>query len=238
MPGIGFRRGTGGSLAGYYQNIVNRQKTEHARAGQQPAVAAFAPQFSIQQALQGIAGMPQRRAEITALADPMAAQRAQYAQQLQQLMTDPAAITRTPSYQFRFGEGQRALESRAVSEGLLGSGRMALELQEYGQKAASQEYEDQLRRLQELAKGSPEAARLYMEASDVSPYGQEIGGALAELTRLASAGAAGVRPATLEHLGRFGGQQATQPLQQLSAFFGGGAPARGRGSRWAGLRSF
>jgi len=44
------------------------------------------------------------------------------------------------SYDWRFQQGQKALERSQASRGLLGSGNAAHELQDYGQGAASQEY--------------------------------------------------------------------------------------------------
>jgi hypothetical protein len=52
-----------------------------------------------------------------------------------------------PSYQFRFDQGQQAVERSAASKGLLGSGNAAIELQQYGQGAASQEYGAQFNRM-------------------------------------------------------------------------------------------
>jgi hypothetical protein len=45
-----------------------------------------------------------------------------------------------PGYQFRFGEGLRALEARAAQRGTLRGGRTLKGLIDYGQEAASQEY--------------------------------------------------------------------------------------------------
>jgi hypothetical protein len=52
-----------------------------------------------------------------------------------------------PSYKWRFEQGQQALERSQAARGLLGSGNAAIELQEYGQGAASQEYSAQFSRL-------------------------------------------------------------------------------------------
>jgi len=101
-------------------------------------------------------------------ADPYAQQRSGYLNQLQQMMQGgAAAFTPTdPSYAFRFGQGQQALESSLAAKGLLGAGRAGIELQEYGQQAASQEFQSQFDRLQQLAgMGDPAAAaRLEQEA--------------------------------------------------------------------------
>lgn len=52
-----------------------------------------------------------------------------------------------PSYQWRFQQGQQAAERSLASRGLLNSGNAAIELQQYGQGAASQEYGAQFNRL-------------------------------------------------------------------------------------------
>lgn len=57
----------------------------------------------------------------------------------------------SPSYQWRFDEGQRALERSKAAGGDFFSGDTAMALQNYGQNAASQEFEADWRRLGELA---------------------------------------------------------------------------------------
>jgi len=52
-----------------------------------------------------------------------------------------------PSYQWRFEQGQQALERSQGSRGLLNSGNAAIELQDYGQNQASTEYQAQFERL-------------------------------------------------------------------------------------------
>jgi len=51
-----------------------------------------------------------------------------------------------PSYQWRFQQGQQAVERSSAARGLLGSGNAAIELQQYGQGAASTEYAAQFQR--------------------------------------------------------------------------------------------
>jgi hypothetical protein len=52
-----------------------------------------------------------------------------------------------PSYAWRFQQGQQATERSLASKGLLNSGNAAIELQQYGQGAASQEYGAQFTRM-------------------------------------------------------------------------------------------
>lgn len=55
--------------------------------------------------------------------------------------------TSDPSYQWRFEQGQQAVERSQAAKGLLGSGNILTALTEYGQGAASQEYGAQWSRL-------------------------------------------------------------------------------------------
>lgn len=52
-----------------------------------------------------------------------------------------------PSYQWRYDQGQQAVERSLAARGLLNSGNAAIELQQYGQGAASQEYQAQFARI-------------------------------------------------------------------------------------------
>lgn len=70
----------------------------------------------------------------------------QYRDQLAQ-MTSGQFSPSDPSYQWRFQQGQQAVERSQAAKGLLNSGNAAIELQQYGQNAASQEYAAQFQRL-------------------------------------------------------------------------------------------
>lgn len=61
-----------------------------------------------------------------------------------------ALIAATPGYQFRLGEGLRAVERSAAARGILGSGATLKGLQRYGEGLASQEYGDFANRLASL----------------------------------------------------------------------------------------
>lgn len=69
---------------------------------------------------------------------------------LRALLDDPNAIQQTGSYKFRVGQGQEALQRSLGARGLLGSGNRLTELTKYGQDMASQEYENQFKRLSDL----------------------------------------------------------------------------------------
>jgi len=68
-----------------------------------------------------------------------------YADQLKTLMTGQFSPN-DPSYAWRFQQGQQAVERSAAARGLLQSGNAAIELQQYGQGMASQEYGAQFNR--------------------------------------------------------------------------------------------
>lgn len=83
--------------------------------------------------------------------DPFGPQRAQYAQQLQQLMADPSSITNDPGYQFQFDQGSQAVTRQMAAKGYLGSGNLGTALQEYGQNYAASAYKDRISTLASLA---------------------------------------------------------------------------------------
>ncbi len=93
-------------------------------------------------------------------ADPFRGQRGQYQTQLQQLMNGNFSPS-NPAYNFRMTQGNENINRGAAQAGLTGSGAQLAQLQDFGQKSASQEYENQYKRLAELSgvnAGSPSAA--------------------------------------------------------------------------------
>jgi len=107
-------------------------------------------------------------------ADFFAPERGRYIASLRNLMAGGASATAAdPSYKWRFKQGQAALESSLAAQGLLNSGRAALELQQYGQQAASQEFQNQYQRLFELAgvgQSNPTAAANLMYQGALAPF--------------------------------------------------------------------
>lgn len=131
----------------YYQS---QQKTTPANMAIQQA----------QQDLSGVGSMAQINQQAAAAADPFASQRPQYQNALQNLMQGQFTPS-DPSYDWRFKQGQQALERSAAKGGFLGSGNILQELQQYGQGMGSQEYQNQYNRLLPLTgatTGSPGAA--------------------------------------------------------------------------------
>ena len=111
-----------------------------------------------------LAGVQQNDAEARQLAlDPWSYYRSGAADKLSQFAggEDPSEVFRNkltqmtmgqfspddPSYKWRFDQGQQAVERSLGARGLLNSGNAAIELQQYGQGAASQEYGLQFNRL-------------------------------------------------------------------------------------------
>ncbi len=64
---------------------------------------------------------------------------------------DMSAFYKSPGYQFRFDEGQRAIERSGAARGGLMSGGMGRELTRYGQGFASGEFNNYANRLASLA---------------------------------------------------------------------------------------
>lgn len=139
--------GYGWDASGNYVNI------SQAQMGQQA-------QQQAQQDLAGLGSPAQIASQSAAAADPFANQRGQYQNSLANLMNGQFS-TSDPSYAWRVGQGQQALERSAAAKGYLGSGNILAELQNYGQGQGSQEYQNQFNRLLPLTgaqSGSPAAA--------------------------------------------------------------------------------
>jgi uncharacterized protein YukE len=75
-----------------------------------------------------------------------------YRSRLRQMMLGEFSPS-DPSYQWRFDQGQQAVERSLAARGLLNSGNAAIELQQYGQGAASQEYQAQFYRILQAMTG-------------------------------------------------------------------------------------
>lgn len=89
---------------------------------------------------------------------------------LMALMQDPSTIQDTAGYQFRFGEGKRALEGNMAARGGLLGGAALKRLTQYGQGFASNEFQNQFNRLSQLAGIGQGAANAMTGAA--ANYGQ------------------------------------------------------------------
>lgn len=111
------------------------------------------------QGVQGVMGGNSQDAGAAQRAmDPFAPYRAQYAQQLNQLMADPSSVTSLPGYQFQQQQGQQAVERTLAAQGRTVSGQEQIELQKYGQGQAGQYYNDQYNKLAQLSGASTSPA--------------------------------------------------------------------------------
>jgi len=112
------------------------------------------------QGVQGVLGGNSQDANASQNAiDPFAPYRAQYAQQLNQLMSNPASVTSLPGYQFLQDQGMQTVQRGLSAQGKTVSGQEQLALQEQGQGLANKYLGDQYTRLAQLsgANASPGA---------------------------------------------------------------------------------
>ena len=84
-----------------------------------------------------------------------------------------AKLEATPGYQFRFNQGLKALDRSAAAKGNLMSGQTLAAAQEFGQNMASQEYQNQINRLQQTAGMS--APSVGQQAGLLAGMGQTLG---------------------------------------------------------------
>jgi hypothetical protein len=70
---------------------------------------------------------------------------------IQEALKDPTAYTRSPGYDFRLSEGQKAVERSAAARGNLLGGATQKALTRYGQDYATSEYDNYLNRFYNLA---------------------------------------------------------------------------------------
>lgn len=120
-------------------------------------------------------------------ADPFAAQRPQYQQQLNAMMAPGAQFSSSdPSYAWRFSQGLQGVQRAQAAGGGAGSGAELAAITNYGQNLASTEYANQFSRLSQLAGanvGSPAAAGQIIQGA----ASQQQAGATAFGTQIASA---------------------------------------------------
>ena len=131
----------------------------------------------------------------------------QFAGQLTQTFK-PSDITQDPSYQFRLSEGLRAIQARGAATGMLQTGQGLKDIMNFGQQAASQEYQsayDRFMRNQEA---------LYTRLSGLAGVGQQAAGA---------ATGAGTQAATTM------GQTTTTAAQRAGELTTGAAAAQAAG---------
>lgn len=149
----------------------------------------------------------------------------------QNLLSDPSSITNNPAYQFRVNQGQQAITRNAAANRMLGSGNFATALQDYGQQAATQEYDNALSRYLPLMQGGLQSTGQMMDAGRNYAYGVgQINEALGNAAGGARIGQAGATSDMLgDILGLGGGSNPFSAIGDLSSqvgnIFSGGSSA-------------
>ena len=113
-------------------------------------------------------------------------------------------FTVSPDYQFRFGEGQKALQNTAAAKGSLYSGNTAKALTDYGQGMASQEYGNYYNRLNDTSRqGALTAGTLANLSTDY--FGNQADLLRTKGDAIASGKVAGANAyqSTLQNLGQY-----------------------------------
>lgn len=191
-----------GAIASMYnanqQSQAGRNAANAAIGGGREAIAAQLAMFDRLQQLQ----MPYQQAGTAAL-NQLVGLAGGVPAAMQQFQTDPG-------YQFRLGQGQRAVEQSAAARGGLNSGNTLRALTEYGQNVGSNEFGNYWNRLAGLAGVGQTAATNIGNAGvgvgqSLSPIYQSMGAARGS----AYTNAANARTAALQDLmyglGRGGG---------------------------------
>ena len=84
---------------------------------------------------------------------------------VQKLFGDPGSVKGLPGYQFRFEQGQGAIENVAGKKGQLFGGNTLQELVRYGQEYATAEYDNELKRRMGAAGMGLQATKGFDESS-------------------------------------------------------------------------
>lgn len=82
--------------------------------------------------------------------NPFTSQVSSYQKRLSDLLDNPGSIQNSAAYKFRFDQGLDALNRQLGAKGLLNSGNRLIDTTNYGQNAASQEYDNQFKRLSDV----------------------------------------------------------------------------------------
>jgi hypothetical protein len=83
--------------------------------------------------------------------NPFGPHRERYAQQLNTLMDDPSSFLQNPLYKAAFDQGSQAVLRGGAAGGGIGSGNMAIGLQQFGMGFAWEALQEQIARLSGLA---------------------------------------------------------------------------------------
>jgi hypothetical protein len=156
---------------------------------------------------------------------------------VQRLISDPSSVRSLPAYDFLMGEGTKAIDRSAVSNGNLFSGKTGKALVGYGQNLADKTYGDQLTRLLGVSQQGLGATQAGINTEGTGLTGQLGTRTSAYNGDMTSAGtigqgdiaAANAQTAGLQNLLNFGGQ-----LLGSAASFGSGGGGFGGISKLLG----
>jgi len=121
----------------------------------------------------------------------------------------------SPGYQFRLGEGTKAIDRLASARGYMGSTRAAREAQRYGEGLASQEYDAYVGRLSNMAGAGAQqvggaVGALGGAATQAANLGANLGtttSALGQSLGRATEAMGGIRASGYESSGKYGASQ-------------------------------
>lgn len=88
--------------------------------------------------------------------------------QLSDMIKPGYDYTASPGYQWRFGEGQRAVEGSAASKGMLMSGGTLKDLTRFGQGLAADDYNQQFNRVASVSAGGQQANNAVANAGQIA----------------------------------------------------------------------
>lgn len=146
-----------------------------------------------------------------------------YAQQLQNLVSNPDSVINTPGYKFQFQQGEQAVLNQMTAQGFGQSGNLGQALVNYGQNEASTVYQQEFNNYAQLSGlTAPTSVGQYGQetlAAQQQSYNQ-MGGQLASLMYLSGRGGGG-SPGGLFG-GMFGG--GANPYQGVTDTAGGTSP--------------
>lgn len=144
--------------------------------------------------------------------DPYGPYRAQAAQQLSTLMSDPSQVYAQPGYQQQLQQGMQSTERGLAATGQMGSGREQAALQSLGQSTFSSYYNSLLANLMQLSGASQNPASALQAQTQARVAGANIGqqglgniaGGLGQLNTLYGGGSSGDTYSALSNVGSSG----------------------------------
>jgi hypothetical protein len=121
----------------------------------------------------------------------------------------------SPGYDFRFNEGQRAIESSAAAKGMSMSGGTLKDLARFGDGVASADYNDQFNRMMAVAGGGQQAAT--SSATLGQNYANAGSGILQGIGNSKASGYMGAANSWINGI-----NNVSSSISQIASMFGGG----------------